>query len=65
MEMARALYSLDDRPLLLNFHVGLGGSDVTMRQIEYMVDETLEAVESGNVKHVVDWVELHDLGEVM
>jgi pyruvate/2-oxoacid:ferredoxin oxidoreductase alpha subunit len=65
METARALYGLDERPLLLNFHVGLGGSDVTMRQIEYMALETLEAVETGKVKYVVDWVELHDLGEVM
>jgi pyruvate/2-oxoacid:ferredoxin oxidoreductase alpha subunit len=65
MEVARALYTLDDRPLIVNFQVGLGGSDVTMRQIEYMAEETLEAVEKGKVKHVVDWVELHDLGEVM
>jgi pyruvate/2-oxoacid:ferredoxin oxidoreductase alpha subunit len=65
MEVARALYTLDDRPLLLNFHVGLGGSDVTMRQIEYMADKTLEAVETGKVEKVIDWVELLDLGEVM
>jgi len=65
MEIARALYTLDDRPLLLNFQVGLGGSDVTMRQIEYMAEETLEALGTGKVKSVVDWVELHDLGEVM
>jgi pyruvate ferredoxin oxidoreductase alpha subunit len=65
MELARALYTLDDRPLLLNFQVGLGGSDVTMRQIEYMAEETLEALDTGKVKSVVDWVELHDLGEVM
>jgi pyruvate/2-oxoacid:ferredoxin oxidoreductase alpha subunit len=65
MEIARALYTLDDRPLLLNFQVGLGGSDVTMRQIEYMAEETLEALDTGKVKSVVDWVELHDLGEVM
>jgi hypothetical protein len=36
-----------------------------MRQIEYMAEETLDAVETGRVKHVVDWVELQDLGEVM
>ena len=65
MEVARALYQLDDRPLLLNFHVGLGGSDVTMRQIRYMADKTLEAVDRGKVEKVVDWVELLDLGEVM
>ena len=65
MEVARALYPLEDRPLLLNFHVGLGGSDVTMRQIGYMADKTLEAVEKGRVEKAVDWVELVDLGEVM
>jgi pyruvate/2-oxoacid:ferredoxin oxidoreductase alpha subunit len=65
MEVARALYALDDRPLLLNFHVGLGGTDVTMRQIEYMADETLKAVKVGKVKEAVDWVEFKDLGPVM
>jgi pyruvate/2-oxoacid:ferredoxin oxidoreductase alpha subunit len=65
MEVARALYSLDDRPLLLNFHAGLGGSDVTMRQIEYMADKTLKAVGEGGIKEIVDWVELRDLGQVM
>jgi pyruvate ferredoxin oxidoreductase alpha subunit len=65
MEAARALYSVPDRPLLLNFHVGLSGTDVTMRQIEYMCKETLKAAETGKVKRVVDWVEAHDLGEVM
>ena len=65
MEVARALYTLDDKPLLLNFHVGLSGSDVTMRQVEYMAEKTLEAVSKGKVDEVVDWVELHDLGEVL
>jgi pyruvate/2-oxoacid:ferredoxin oxidoreductase alpha subunit len=65
MEVARALYPLDERPLLANFHVGLGGSDVTMRQIRYMADKTLEAAEKGRVESAVDWVELKDLGEVM
>ena len=64
-EVARALYSLEDMPLLLNFHVGLGGTDVTMRQIEYMAEKVLEAYEKGKVEKEVDWVELHDLGPVM
>ena len=65
MEVARALYTMDDRPLLLNFHVGLNGSDVTMKQVEYMAEKTLESVSKGKVEEVVDWVELHDLGPVM
>jgi pyruvate/2-oxoacid:ferredoxin oxidoreductase alpha subunit len=65
MEVARALYPLEERPLLVNFHVGLGGSDVTMNQIRYMADKTLEAAKKGRVESMVDWVELRDLGEVM
>ncbi|MEM3070431.1 MAG: transketolase C-terminal domain-containing protein, partial [Candidatus Bathyarchaeia archaeon] len=65
VETARALYPLDDRPLLLDFHVGLGGSDVTMRQIRYMADRVLEALDKGRVEEEVEWVELIDLGEVM
>ncbi len=64
-DAARALYDLDERPMLLDFHVGLGGSDVTMRQIEYMAKEALRAVKDGKVREVVDWVEMHDLGPVM
>ena len=64
-EVARSLYPVDDRPLLLNFHVGLGGTDVTLRQVEYMGDKVLEAYEKGKVEEEVDWVELHDLGPVM
>jgi pyruvate/2-oxoacid:ferredoxin oxidoreductase alpha subunit len=65
LEVARTLYGLEDRPHLLDFHVGLGGTDVTMRQVEYMAEKTLKAVKTGKVKEAVDWVELHDLGPVM
>jgi len=65
IEAARALYPMDDRSLLLDFHVGLGGSDITMRQVRYMADRVLEALEKGKVEKEVEWVELLDLGEVM
>ena len=41
------------------------GGDVTMPQIRYMADKTLEAAEKGRVESMVDWVEFRDLGEVM
>ena len=62
LEVARALYELDDRPLLLNFHTGLAGTDVTIKHYEYMADECLKAVEEGKVRKKVDWVDLHPLG---
>lgn len=65
MELSRALYDLREKPFIVNFHVGLSGTDVTMNQVRYMADETLEAAKTGKVKQIVDWVEAHDLGEVM
>ena len=65
LEVARALYELEERPVLADFHVGLSGTDVTLNQLRYIALETLEAAERGRAKMVVDWVETHDLGEVM
>lgn len=64
-DLSRALYDLDERPVIADFHVGLGGTDITMNQIEYMAKETLKAAKNGKFKKAVDWVELHDLGPVM
>ena len=64
-DLARALYDVDERPVIADFHVGLGGTDVTMNQIEYMAKETLKAAKVGKFKEAVDWVEFHDLGPVM
>jgi 2-oxoisovalerate ferredoxin oxidoreductase alpha subunit len=64
-DLARALYDMEDRPLLADFHVGLSGTDVTMRQCRYMAEKTLEYVQKGKISEPVDWVELKDLGPVM
>jgi len=61
MELARTLYDLPNKPQLCNYHVGLAGTDVTMKQIEYMALKTLKVAETGKVEDIVDWVELHDL----
>jgi pyruvate ferredoxin oxidoreductase alpha subunit len=65
IELSRALYNEKEKPLLVNFLVGLSGTDVTMNQLVYMAEETLKVARTGKVKHAVDWVETHDLGEVM
>ncbi len=61
LEVARSLYEMTDRPLLLDFHVGLAGTDVTIKHFEYMTDKCLEAVKKGKVEKKVDWVDLHPL----
>jgi len=64
-DLARALYDVNERPVIADFHVGLGGTDVTMNQLEYMAKRTLRAAKVGRFREAVDWVELHDLGPVM
>jgi pyruvate/2-oxoacid:ferredoxin oxidoreductase alpha subunit len=64
-EIARAMYSSTNRPMLIDFHVGLGGSDVTMNQLRYIIEKTMNACETGKIDEEVNWVELKDLGEVL
>ena len=61
IETARALYPLEERPLLLNYFVGLGGSDVTMPQLRYIAKRVLRAAETGRAEKEVEWVELEKL----
>jgi len=63
IETARALYTLQERPLLLNYFVGLGGSDVTMPQLRHIAKRVLRAAESGKAEKEVEWVELEKLEE--
>jgi pyruvate/2-oxoacid:ferredoxin oxidoreductase alpha subunit len=65
IEVSRALFPLQERPLLLNFIVGLSGSDVTIPQIRHMVKKVMEACNNGKVKQEVEWVELLGLDYVM
>lgn len=64
LEIARAVYEMDDRPLLLDFHVGLAGTDVTITHFEYMAGQCMEAIKKGKVEKKVDWVDLHSLGGI-
>jgi len=61
IEMARALYTLQERPLLLNYFVGLGGSDVTIPQLRHIAKRVLRAADTGKAEKEVEWVELEKL----
>ena len=58
LEVARALYDLEERPHLLDFIAGLGGRDVTISQIKYMAEKILGACDTGVVERPVEWVQL-------
>ena len=50
-----SLYDLDDRPMTLQFHAGLGGKEVRVHDFEMIGDKILKAVKGGTVKQVT-WV---------
>jgi len=50
-----SLYDLDDRPMTLQFHAGLGGKEVRVHDFEMIGDKILKAVKGGTVEQVT-WV---------
>jgi pyruvate ferredoxin oxidoreductase alpha subunit len=63
VELGRALYPLKERPVLLNYFVGLGGTDVTMPQLRHITKRVVKAAETGKAEKEVEWVELEKLEE--
>jgi len=50
-----SLYDLDDRPMTLQFHAGLGGKEVRVHDFEMIGDKILKAAKGGTVEQVT-WV---------
>lgn len=63
VELGRALYPLKERPVLMNYFVGLGGTDVTMPQLRHIAKRVIKAGETGKAEKEVEWVELEKLEE--
>ena len=53
-EVRGALYDLKDRPLLMNYIVGLGGKDMTPGVIEKIYLKTLAL--KGGLDHDIEWI---------
>lgn len=56
-ETLRALYRAEGRPLVLDFIVGLGGRDVSLDTVQRAIGELELALESGEVKDDVRWID--------
>ena len=50
-----SLYEMEDRPKTLQFHAGLGGKEVRIRDFEMIGDRILKAVKGEKVDQVT-WV---------
>ena len=55
-EVRSALYSLEKRPMTLNFIAGLGGREIRVRDLDRMVEITQQAVDTGKVEQETTWI---------
>ncbi len=62
-ELAGTFVNEKKRPLLKNFITGLGGRDTLVDTFEEIYDKTIEVIENGEVKVLVEWIAMNE--EVM
>ena len=55
-ELRSALYSLEQRPLMLNFIAGLGGREIRVRDVNNIVEIGQQAVATGNIEQETTWI---------
>ena len=54
-KLRNTLYDLEDRPVTLQFHAGLGGKEVRVHDFEMIGDKILKAAKGGTVEQLT-WV---------
>jgi 2-oxoisovalerate ferredoxin oxidoreductase alpha subunit len=59
-EVKASLYHQKDRPLAAGFIAGLGGRDVTVHDIENMVNKSYQYLSGGKVEREVNWIGLRE-----
>ncbi len=57
-EVSGALINEKERPMILNFIIGLGGRDITFSDFDHVAEESMKALESGEAGWPVHWVNL-------
>ncbi len=56
-DLKSTLYSMEDRPLMVNFIAGMGGDDISTMDFKKMGERILKAVERGRVEREVEYIE--------
>jgi len=59
-ELRSALYSLEKRPLMLNFIAGLGGREIHVNDVNEMVEIVQKAADTGKVEQESTWIGVRD-----
>jgi 2-oxoisovalerate ferredoxin oxidoreductase alpha subunit len=60
-EVKASLYGEHDSPLTAGFIAGLGGRDVTFRDIEKIAEKSLNWLKSGRVSEKTEWIGLKEV----
>jgi pyruvate ferredoxin oxidoreductase alpha subunit len=61
-DLKASLYDLDERPKMINFILGLGGSDIRVQDLQFAYQKVLEAARTGRVEKQT-WFG-HEIGAV-
>jgi pyruvate ferredoxin oxidoreductase alpha subunit/oxalate oxidoreductase subunit alpha len=56
LDLATALYSLKERPLLTSFMAGMGGEAVPTHEFQWMAEKLQKAAREGRVEKMAHWV---------
>ena len=66
LEVKHALWSLEERPNVLNFIVGIAGLEVSTQDFVYAFEKSFKTADTGVVKNEIEWypnIELHEIQE--
>ena len=58
-DVAAAISNSGQKPVLLNFIAGMGGRDVTQKNIAQVFEQGLKAAQTGEVQSEIEWVGLN------
>jgi pyruvate ferredoxin oxidoreductase alpha subunit len=59
-EAAAQFINDSEKPILMNFIVGLGGRDITIPDFETMVEKAEKTIEKGKPENMVEWINLKE-----
>jgi len=57
-EVKASIYGIKEKPLAVGFIAGLGGRDVTFKDLEMMINRSLKWLKAGRVEKEVQWIGL-------
>ena len=58
-DIAACMSNLGQKPVLLNFIAGMGGRDITQKNIEQVFEKGMKAAETGKAEAEVEWLGLN------